>query len=170
MKLIYINGTFLRYTEKKSSESPSIGELRALFFDNEKKIWANPHKMDERRKLDLIKNQNEFNEKKWLLTKKESSVGGYIPKGPYSSHEIFNMLNQSMVRFSDPIWKEGQSKWLAIKQTPAFKELLLSEPVETDIADILSSVVEYDPKMRRVEEKKTSPGAPDEVFIILDDK
>jgi hypothetical protein len=175
MQLVYINETFLKYIPHKDksgvTSGPSIGELRALFFDDEKKTWGNSHVMDERRKLDFIKNQNEFNERKWLLAKKNAETDAYIHEGPYSSHEIFDMLTQSQIQLSDPIWKEGQSKWLAIKQTPTFKELAtLSEPVETDIADILSSIVEYDPGMHRVEEEKTSPGTPNEVFIIFDDK
>lgn len=183
MQLVYINEIFLKYEENKNTqyakEGPSLGALRALFFNEEKKEWGNPFQMDERQKLDFIKNQNEFNERKWLLAKKESeSEDGnenikphYVHEGPYSSHEIFDMLAKSMVGFTDPIWKEGQSKWLAIKQTSTFKELFtLSQPVETDIADILSSIVEYVPEMQRVEEKKSSPGEPDEVFIILDEK
>lgn len=172
MQLVYINETFLKYEENKNTKGPSIGALRALFFDEDKKVWSNPFQMDERRKLDLIKNQNEFNERKWLLAKKRADGEKvYVQEGPYSSHEIFDMLTKSMVRLADPIWKEGQSKWLAIKQTSTFKELAtLSQPIETDIADILSSIVEYVPEMQRVEEKKSSPCGPDEVFIILDDK
>jgi len=117
---------------------------------------------------------HEFNERKWILLKKNTSKASsekYVQDGPYSSREIFELLTQSKVRLKDPIWTEGMTEWQLIKNTKCFKALEnFSEPVETDIAEILSHVMEYDPEMRRVENKNSSPGGSDEVFIILDDK
>lgn len=171
MQLVYVNGTFIKYVEGKNAAAPSSGALRALFYDKEKKEWMSPHQLDERSKLDYAKNQMEFHERKWILLKKNAETQEFYHDGPYSSFEIYEMLTQSAVRLTDPIWKEGMTKWMPIKNTQTFKALAtLSEPMETDIADLLGSVVEYDPEMHRVEEKKLSPGSPDEVFLILDDK
>ncbi len=174
MQLVYVSETFLKLDNNKESVKASKIALKALFYDEQAKSWTNPFEMDQRTKLDYLLNLNEFNERKWILLKKNTTQIAnekYEQDGPYSSREIFDMITQSAVRLRDPIWKEGMIKWQSIKEVQAFKVLEnLSTPHETDVADILSSVVMYDPEMRRVEEKNSSPLDSDEVFMILDDK
>lgn len=174
MQLVYIEGTFLKIEIQQESIQPSKLALRALFYDEQTKTWGNSFAQDEMSKMDYLLNQQEFNERKWVLLKKNTSKitnEKYEQKGPYSSREIFDFISQSTVRLMDPIWKDGMTTWERIRDTRNFKVLQnFSEPIETDVADILSHVMEYDPEMHRVEDKKPSPGAPGEVFIILDDK
>ncbi|MES2769344.1 MAG: GYF domain-containing protein [Bdellovibrionota bacterium] len=178
MHLVYIAETFLKLDNNKESVKTSKIAMKALFYDEQTKSWANPFEMDQRTKLDYLLNLNEFNERKWILLKKNTSQRDnqrenekYEQKGPYSSREIFDMITQSAVRLRDPIWKEGMTKWESIKEVQTFRVLEnLSTPHETDVADILSSVMMYDSEMRRVEEKNSSPLDSDEVFMILDDK
>lgn len=171
-QLIFVNQTFLKFSLQKGAVMPSEKAMavliKSLFYDAQKNEWANPHLQSPRTKLDLLKTQNDFHEKKWILLKKESEK--YIQEGPYSSFEIFEMLRRSELRLEDPIWKEGFSRWMPIKTAPTFKELeTLSKPLEADVADILSSVVEYNPEMHRVEKKDPLPENSSEFFLILDD-
>lgn len=174
MQLVYIDKTFLKIEGTLESLKTSKIALRALFYDEQKKSWGNPFVMNDRSKLDHVMNLNEFNERKWILLKKNTSnvtSEKYQQDGPYSSREIFELLSQSKVRLKDPIWTEGMTEWQLIKNVQSFRVLEnFSKPFETDVAEILSHVMEYDPQMRRVEDKNSSPGTPDEVFIILDDK
>jgi hypothetical protein len=172
MALMYINKIFVRHLgQSGSSLSEKASKLlsTALFLNEQTKIWENPYPQTPRERLDFIKNQNEFSEKKWILLKKIQAE--FVQEGPFSTLEIYDLISSSRVRLEDPIWKEGFSKWLPIKQTETFKELnTISQPAEVDITNILNSVEEYRPRMRRVEEESPSPGSPGEVFMILDDK
>ena len=174
MQLVYVDKTFLKIEGTMESIKGSKVALRALFYDEQKKSWANLVVADERLKLDQMIALHEFNERKWILLKKNTSQltsEKYVQDGPYSTKEIFELLTESKVRLKDPIWTDGMTEWKLIKNTKCFKALEnFSEPAETDVAEILSHVMEYNPEMRRVEDKNSSPGAPDEVFIILDDK
>lgn len=172
-QLIYINETFMRFLGNESQSEKAQRVLsRAIFYDDVTKLWGNPYALDARSTLDFLKTQGEFNERKWILLKKNTNPDlneKYMQEGPYSSKEIFEMLQNSQVRLSDPIWKEGLSKWTLIRNTQTFKELeTLSKSLEPDVAELLANVVEYNPEMHRVENKDV-PDTPD-VFVILDDK
>lgn len=173
MQLVYVDGKFLKYDQKKSLDLSDIVK-RALFYDASAKAWGNILSQDPKSKLDQLKNWTEFNERKWILLKKNTSKftnEKYEQQGPYCSREIYEMICQSQVRLRDPIWKNGMTQWQLIQENATFKALkTFNDPIEDDIADILGSIVEYDPEMRRVEEKFPSPEDSGEVFIILDDK
>lgn len=166
--LIYVDKTFLKIEGSLESLKTSKIALRALFYNVQKKSWENPFVRDERLSMDLLATQREFLERQWILLKKNS-----VQDGPYSSKEVFELCLGAKLSLKNAIWKEGMTEWKSIGSTQTFKALeKFSDSVETDIAEILSHVMEYDPGMRRVEaeNKNSSPGEPNEVFIILDDK
>lgn len=169
MQLIYFNKTFARYLDNKGTEKAEALLSEALFYNDNTKQWENTHAQSGRALIGFKKNQSEFLEKKWILLRKTD--GHLIHRGPFSSLDIFNMVTESKIQMKDPIWTEGLGKWVPISQTFTFKELsTLAYEVDMDPADLLSNVMEYRPEMRRVEEENPSPGAPGEVFLILDDK
>jgi hypothetical protein len=169
MHLIYIKKTFIQVLTSKPTENATNLLSEALFYIAETNTWQNPFSQSPRLKLEFLKNQFEFNEKKWILLKK--SNGAFVQDGPYSSMEIFNFISENKVQLTDPIWTDGFSKWVPIQETANFKALANRlTPAEIETADLLSNVEEYRPQMHRVEGESPSPEASGEVFIILDDK
>ncbi len=171
MVTIFLDNKFLKLSESLKSLESSTHAKRALFFNAQTLKWERPfyHQSsqdDELTSLGFARTQMQFNEKKWVLLKTgDDKTHDY--DGPYSNFEIFQMLYDKKLSLVDPIWSEGQTKWLPIKQTQCFKGLL--SPLEPDVADILSHVVEYVHETRRVEDKP-SPDDSDKVFLVLDDK
>lgn len=174
MNLIFINNTFMRYAQVAKG-NPFPPEIEAaLFYNDIKKEWSNPCKLTDRKILELEKNKTEFYDRKWITLRKKLNQEGastFIQEGPYSAVEVFDQIISGSLKLTDGIWTQGYAKWLQIRQTRTFKDLMnYNKPFEEDAADILSHVMDYRPETQRVEVKNSSPDSLGEVFIILDDK
>lgn len=167
--IIYLKNRFYKFDniQEMGLASATMWE-DALVYDNSKDFW----KSNSQKELDpsLVLH---LNEKKWIrLVKKD---GLYEQVGPFSDHEIFDMLKKSQISFKDPLWKKGLTKWTPISKIETFKGLLdISKIVNNEIktADILDSVIE----MRRVENKIemplefVEPAIPEQNLELLEEK
>jgi hypothetical protein len=169
MKLIYYAGKFKKFTDKKYSDLVSRINLKSILSYNfEKKEWGNPSldSLSVLERHDFLQNKNEFLEKKWILLRKANQE--FAQEGPYSSSEIVDMLSEAKLHGGDFIWKTGFSKWIPVGKTETFKGLMVEEDLSAE--DLLENVMLLQPEMRRVEDKRSTPLDPNEVFIILDEK
>ena len=172
MNYYFFQGSFLK-EEQFEKYLKTKSNLIFLKYTGEAKKWCAPKYDDPKLQIEIKHLVQQFQDKAWIALKKTQSYTQQC--GPFSLKLIFDCLQNSTLTSATPVWKKGLSKWQKLSDTKEFAPLFHANSdldFYSDTADILDSIMEMKPEMRRVDsanqDKNSGPIDMNEVFIIHD--